>query len=182
MPGALAALALSLAFGSVVAQDEMEPTDTMGEMEPGLYVRDAWSRESMMVDLAGAAYMIIHNNSDADDALVGASSPIAGVVEIHESSMGEDGAMSMVRLEEIPIPAHADTLLEPGGYHLMLIDLVAPLLEGDEFEVSLEFASGEPRTVSVPIMGMAPMGESDMGDGMEMGAPDDMDEMTEDDD
>jgi copper(I)-binding protein len=183
---ALAALAAGLMFGSVAGQDEADPSPGMdpmsetGEMEPGLHVRDAWSRESMMVDLAGAAYMVIHNNTDADDALIGASSPAAGVVEMHESSMGEDGTMSMMQLEEIPIPAHADTTLEPGGYHIMLIDLAAPLVEGDQIELNLSFANAESQAVMVPITGMAPMGSMDMGEDMEMGGDMDMGDAAED--
>jgi copper(I)-binding protein len=168
MPSAAVVVAISLAFGSVAAQDDsetmdpMESMDPMEQMEPGLSVRHAWTRESMMVDLAGAAYMVIHNNSDADDALLGASSPAAGVVEIHESSMDAEGAMAMMHVEEIPLPAHADAVLEPGGFHIMLIDLVEPLTEGTEIELILEFATAEPQTVIVPVQGMAPMGEMDM--------------------
>ena len=182
MSGAAVAVALSLALGSVAAQDEAEPMDAMAdmdsmeEMEPGLYIRDAWSRESMMVDLAGAAYMTIHNNTDDDDALISVSSPAAGVTEIHESSMDEDGAMAMMHVEEIPIPAHADTELKPGGFHVMLIDLVEPLAEGDDVELTLEFAVADPQTVIVPVHGMAPMADMDTGGEMDMDGNMDQDE------
>lgn len=178
MPGAAVAVAVSLAFGSVTAQDDddvmdaMESMAPMEEMEPGLYVRDAWTRESMMVDLAGAAYMVIHNNTDADDALIGASSPAAAVVEIHESSMDEDGAMAMMQVEEVLVPAHEDAVLKPGSFHIMLIDLVEPLTEGGEIEISLEFAVADAQTVMVPVQGMAPM--DDMGDDMDMGDDEEM--------
>ena len=193
-----AVAAISLAFGSVAAQDDegameemasMEPMGSMEPMEPGLHVRDAWTRESPMVDLAGAAYMIIHNNSDADDALIGASSPAAEVVEIHLSSMDDEGMMSMQQVEEIPIPAHGDAILKPGSYHIMLIGLVEPLTEGSEVELSLEFMTAEPQTVGAPVMAGPPM-MSDMDHDMDdMGHDaDDMDdeemehEMEEDED
>ncbi len=193
MPSAAVAVAVSLAFGSVAAQDDSETMDPvesmepMEQMEPGLFVRDAWTRESMMVDLAGAAYMVIHNNTDDDDALLGASSPAAGIVEIHESSMDADGVMAMMHVEEIPIPAHADAVLEPGGYHIMLIDLAEPLTEGTEIELVLEFATAEPQTVMVPVQAMAPMGDMDDDDDMDMddmdgGGMDDDDDMDGDDD
>ena len=197
MPSAAVVVAISLAFGSVAAQDDsetmepMESMEPMEQMEPGLSVRHAWTRESMMVDLAGAAYMVIHNSMDEDDALLGVSSPAAGVVEIHESSMDADGAMAMMHVEEIPLPAHADAVLEPGGYHIMLIDLVEPLTEGTEIELVLEFATAEPQTVMVPVQGMAPMSEMDMDmDGDHDGMDDmdgemddmDMDDMDDDDD
>jgi len=164
---AIALLALPLA--TATAQDEATATDepdamaSMESMEPGLRVSGAWTRESPMVALAGAAYLVIHNDTDADDALVGASSPAAGTVELHLSSMDDEGLMSMNQVAEIPIPAHADAVLEPGGYHIMLIDLVEPLTEGTDVELELEFMTAEPQTVTAPVMASAPMTE-----GMEM--------------
>jgi len=181
--GAAVAVAISLALGSVAAQDDdtmddSDAMDPMEQMEPGISVRDAWTRESMMVDLAGAAYMVIHNNTDADDALVGATSSAANVVEIHQSSMDEEGAMAMAQVQEVPIPAHADAVLEPGGYHIMLIELAEPLGQGQEIEVTLEFATAEPQTVMVPVQATGPMGDMD-GDDMDLDH--DMDEMGHDD-
>ena len=181
--GAAVAVAISLALGSVAAQDDdamddSDAMDPMEQMEPGISVRDAWTRESMMVDLAGAAYMVIHNNTDADDALVGATSSAANVVEIHQSSMDEEGAMAMAQVQEVPIPAHADAVLEPGGYHIMLIELAEPLGQGQEIEVTLEFATAAPQTVMVPVQATGPMGDMD-GDDMDLDH--DMDEMGHDD-
>ncbi len=185
MAGAAVAASLSLTFASVAAQDEasrdedmdqMAPTE---EMEPGLHVMDAWARESPMLELAAAAYMVIHNDTDADDALVGVSSPAAEFVELHLSSMDDEGMMSMNQVSEIPVPAHADAVLKPGSYHIMLIDLVEPLVEGQEVELSLEFSLAEPQTVMAPVMAGAPMmGDMDMDDQM-----DDMDDehMSDDD-
>lgn len=163
MTGAAVAASLSLTFASVAAQDD-EPgagsTDEMAPMEemaPGLYIRDAWVRESPMLELAGAAYMTIHNSTDEDDALVGVTSAAAEVVEMHLSSMDAEGMMSMNQVTVIPIPAHADAVLEPGSYHFMLIGLVEPLTEGVEVELSLEFMTAEPQTVTAPVMAGAPM-------------------------
>ena len=84
--------------------------------------------------------------------------PAAGVVEIHQTSMAEDGTMAMAPVTEIPIPAHADAVLEPGGYHIMLIQLVEPLVEGGQIELTLEFANAAPQTVMVPVQAMGPHG------------------------
>ncbi|MEX1297021.1 MAG: copper chaperone PCu(A)C [Candidatus Limnocylindrales bacterium] len=179
LAGTAAAAALSLSLAPVMAQDDegmaddMDKMEPMGEMEPGLYVMEPWARESPMMQLAGAAYMVIHNSTDADDALVGATSPAAEVVELHLSSMDDEGMMSMNQVTEIAIPAHADAVLEPGSYHLMLIDLVEPLTEGTEVELTLEFMAAEPQTVSAPVMTGPPM----MG-GMDMDEMD-MDEMAD---
>ncbi len=178
LAGASVAVAASLAFGSVAAQDDdntdgtasMAPTESMESMALGLYVRDAWTRESLMIDLAGAAYLVIHNNTDADDALIGASSPAAEVVEIHQSSMDDEGVISMAQVEEIPIPAHGDAILEPGGYHIMLIDLVEPLVEGTDLQITLDFLNAESQTVTATV------GSGPVMDDMGMSMDDQMDD------
>jgi len=192
MAGATVAAAMSLTLTSVAAQDD-EATDDMDamapmeEMEPGLHVMDPWARESPMLQLAGAAYMVIHNNTDADDALVGASSPAAEFVELHLSSMDDEGMMSMNQVTEIPIPAHGDAVLKAGSYHVMLIDLVEPLVEGAEVQLELEFMTAEPQTVSAPVRAGMPMMsdmdmdmDHDMGDGEDHDMDDMDDEMEED--
>ena len=183
MTGASFAAAISLTFASVAAQDaeettaEMDSMAPMEEMEPGLFVMDPWARESPMLDLAGAAYMIIHNSTDADDALVGVSSPAAEFVELHLSSMDDEGMMSMNQVAEIAVPAHADAVLKPGSFHVMLINLVEPLEEGASVELSLEFMTAEPQTVTAPVMaGMPMMGDMDMEMGDDMSEGQDMDE------
>ncbi len=192
LSSAAIATALSLALGGVAAEDDS--SDEMGSMEPtmemeaGLHVMDAWARESPMLDLAGAAYMVIHNATDADDALVGASSPAAEVVELHLSSMDDEGMMSMNQVAEIAVPAGGDAVLKPGSYHVMLIDLVEPLVVDTEIELSLEFMTAEPQTISLPVkaggpMMMGDMDEGEMGGDMdsgEMGDMDDEGEMEED--
>ena len=166
--------------GCSMGAGEEGVTDVFGNVRgcAGLYVMDAWTRESPMMDLAGAAYMVIHNNTDVDDALVGASSPVAEFVELHLSSMDDEGMMSMNQVMEIPVPAHADAVLKPGSYHLMLINLNEPLVEGTAVELSLEFMTAEPQTVSAPVMASMPM-MSDMDD-MDHGDMD-MDDMAEED-
>jgi copper(I)-binding protein len=100
-------------------------------------VADAWARPSMGMDRAGAAYMTITGGGEAD-ALVGATSPAATTVEIHET-VESGGAMAMQPVERIDIPAGGTVKLEPGGYHVMLIDLTGDLVVGEEIEITLEF-------------------------------------------
>jgi len=82
--------------------------------------------------------------------------------------------MSMNQVMEIPLPAHADAVLEPGGYHVMLIGLTEPLVADTEFELSLEFMTAEPQTIVLPVRAGASMVMDDdgMADDMDM----DMDE------
>ena len=193
LPALAVTACLALGLGSVAAQggdETMEPAAQSSmapvasldpaALGPGLHVVNPWSRESPMMELAGAAFMVIVNNTDADDALLGASSPAAATVEIHQTTEAEDGTMMMAPVEEVPIPAGGVAELEPGGYHVMLIDLVQPLVEGEQIEVSLDFANSEPQTITVPVQAIGPMatGMDDTDDADEpgdAGASDDMD-------
>lgn len=184
LPVMAVAASVALGIGPVAAQDDedtmasaapMGSAAPMASMDPaslgpGLHVVGAWSRESPMIELAGAAFMVIYNNTEADDALVGGSSPAAQTVEIHQTTQAEDGTMAMAPVEEVPIPAGGEAVLKPGSYHVMLIDLVAPLVEGEQIELSLEFANAEPQTVMVPVQAMGPM---DMGMSEDVEADDD---------
>ena len=128
------------------APDITEPVDV------GVVATGAWMRPSPMVDAAAAVYMVLSNTGTTDDALVGASVPteVAAAAEIHETSMGDGGMMRMGEVAEIVVPAGGEVALEPGGYHVMVLDLVAPLVEGDEVPVTLSFASGaEVRVIAV---------------------------------
>jgi copper(I)-binding protein len=78
--------------------------------------------------------------------------------------MDDEGMMSMNQVTEIAVPAHGDAVLEPGGYHVMLIDLVEPLEADTEIELSLEFMTAEPQTVSLPVKAGMPMMMGGMDD------------------
>ncbi len=68
-----------------------------------------------------------------------------------------DGAMTMRELEDgLVLPAGETVNLEPGGYHVMLLDLPDPLETGDTFDLTLEFESGESRVVSIEVRDDAP--------------------------
>ncbi len=137
-----------------------------------LSVEGAWARVSPMVERAGAAYLVIRSRGATDDALVGATSPAAAVVEMHQTVAGEDGMMTMRPVPAIPVPAGGMVELVPGGYHLMLIDLVEPLAEGMDVELALTFQSGVVITVHAPVRPMVPMGSPmPMGSPASMGSP-----------
>jgi periplasmic copper chaperone A len=101
-----------------------------------LVVESPWARES--VTRTGAAYLTVRNGGDQDDRLVGVSSEVADKAELHSSVM-QDGVMKMRAVEALDVPAHGEAVLEPGGLHIMLIGLKAPLEEGKSFALTLEF-------------------------------------------
>ncbi|MFT4013441.1 MAG: copper chaperone PCu(A)C [Paracoccus sp. (in: a-proteobacteria)] len=87
----------------------------------------------------GTGYLSIQNQGRVPDRLLGAESPAAGRVEIHRMAM-RDGVMRMRPLPKgIEIPAGATVDLRPGGAHLMLMALKAPLVEGARLPVKLRF-------------------------------------------
>ncbi|WP_340695045.1 copper chaperone PCu(A)C [Hydrogenobacter thermophilus] len=106
---------------------------------PKIEVKDAWVREVPPVSSMSAAYMVIENKGDAPDKLVGASTNIAKVVELHETVGGK-----MRKVKALEIPPGKSVELKPGGYHLMLINLTEKPKEGQKVEITLKFEkSGE---------------------------------------
>jgi periplasmic copper chaperone A len=168
---ALAALTLALGTGAAVAQSPA-PMSSMATAGP-LFVTDAWARTSPMVQMAGAAYMVIHNDGATDDALVGVGSPVSATVETHETKDDGSGQMVMAPVASIPVPAGGSVELKPGSYHIMLIDLVAPLEAGQMVPLTLTFQSGATLEVSAEVRDSAPMGSMapmPMGSAAPMGA------------
>ncbi len=130
---------------------------------------DFWAR-SAMKDGNGAAYMLLHNHSAEVDVLIGASSEVAGVVELHLSQMKADGTMEMIKQDAITLPADGEVELKPGSYHIMLIGLKQDLKAGDEFSLTLHFKNHADITLTIPVMDAEGMGGAGMdGHSMNMG-------------
>ena len=108
-------------------------------------VKDAWVRGTVPGQKATGAFMQLH--SPAEATLVGVASPVAKVVEIHESAM-EGGVMKMRAVGKVALPAGTNVDLKPGGFHVMLMDLTGPLPEGSTVEVTLTFADKDGKKTS----------------------------------
>ncbi|AUN95095.1 copper chaperone PCu(A)C [Pseudazoarcus pumilus] len=122
----------------------------------GVQIEEPWVRATVAQQKASGAFMMLTASKDA--RLVGASSPAAGVVEIHEMKM-ESQIMRMRRIEAVDLPAGEVVTLAPGGHHVMLMDLVAPLSEGGEVALTLtiEYADGtrESLEVAAPVRSLS---------------------------
>jgi copper(I)-binding protein len=106
----------------------------------------------------GAAFMTLKNTGSEDDILLSVSSEVAEKTEIHENMVDpDDGKMMMRRVKEIKIAGKSEVELEPAGYHIMLINLKAPLEKGESFPVTLTFEKSGERMVNTAIVapGMA---------------------------
>jgi len=103
-----------------------------------LTVKEAWARPGNAGG-TGAVYFIIDNPSDQDDLLLSADSDAAEHVELHHSKMSDDGTMSMQQQESVPVPGRSALEFNPGGLHVMLINLEKDLYPGDTLTLSLKF-------------------------------------------
>ena len=103
-----------------------------------LSIEEPWARPGFQGDNS-AVYLVIRNSTDQGDGLIGAKTDAANVTEIHLSKMDAEGTMSMERQDLVGIPAGESVNLEPGGLHVMLMNLVDDLNVGDRFELTLEF-------------------------------------------
>ena len=127
-------------------------------------VKDAWVRTTVPGQKASGAFMTI--TSKADLKLVGASSPVAGVTEVHEMKMSGD-VMQMRAIPSLDLPAGKAVALRPGGLHVMLLDLKAALPKDSTVPLTLMFkdAKGVPSKVelTVPVSTVAPVSKGHIG-------------------
>ncbi len=179
---AVATLSLVACGGDDATNTSMTSNTSMNTEAPsesGIEVTGAWARTSPMMASMGAAYMTIVSANG--DRLLAASvdSSIADHAEVHEvvpsdgtdtsmapdtsMAMGSDTSMSMPstemvmrEVESIDLPAGEMVMLKPGGYHVMLIDLVSPLEIGQTFDVTLTFETAGDVVVSVEVREDAP--------------------------
>lgn len=105
----------------------------------GVVVSDAWMRPARTGQPTGAAYLMLCNGAETDDALLGASFEGADAAELHMTNMSADGMTSMKHSTEIAIPAGETAMLEPEGAHIMLIGMNEALEPGDEALITLTF-------------------------------------------
>ncbi len=123
---------------------------------PAIQAVDVWARATPLGAHTGAAYMTLINKGAADDRLLGVSTPIAGEAQIHSMSL-DNGVMMMRPVPALDLKAGSTQRLAPGGYHVMLMDLKAPLVEGQSFPLTLIFAKAGKVGVTAKIGGIGAM-------------------------
>ena len=135
-PHALAHAALGLALALSLVACGADATDP----DSGLpVVSDAWVRPPLGDDRPAAGYLTIVNPGVDADTLIGASSPVATSVEIHESMPDGAGMMAMQPIDRLEIEPGEAVIFEPGGYHLMLLDVSGMPAVGESVELTLSF-------------------------------------------
>jgi len=137
----LSLLAASLMFSASVLAGA---ADNVSVQEP--YVRQAPPNAP-----ATGAFMVIKNNGDKDIKLVKVDNPASKATELH-THLNEGGVMKMRSVPGIDIKAKGEAVLKPGGLHVMMIDLKAPMKEGDVVPMTLTFDDGSSKQVDAKVV------------------------------
>lgn len=135
--------------GNPPSQD-VQATDLPAD---GILIENARARPARANGVS-AVYLNVLNGSSRADTLLSLSSPIAGLTEVHETYEREEGMMGMRPAETLVFPAKDAVALEPGGMHIMLMQLNKELAEGDTLELTLQLANEGEIVVSVPVQSM----------------------------
>jgi periplasmic copper chaperone A len=130
-----------------------------GKEGTDIEAHDYWARAALK-DGNSAAYLLLHNHSANDDAVIGVSSDAANATEIHLSRITADGTMEMVKQESVALPADGEVEFKPGSYHVMLIGLKQDLKAGEEITLTLHFKNHEDIMLTVPVLEASNMGGS----------------------
>ena len=163
---AVSAAALALGLGltscSAPASSNEKSTATAEQQSKASVALDSAWVKATDGDMS-AVFGTLKNQGSADVTLEAASTPIAGMVELHETVV-ENGTSTMRKKEGgITIKAGKTAALEPGGTHIMLMELKKPVKAGDEVPVTLTFSDGS--TLEVPVLGKAFSGANENYDG-----------------
>ncbi|QIB52179.1 copper chaperone PCu(A)C [Pseudomonas sp. OIL-1] len=120
-----------------------------------LFIDHPWARAMPPTATTGATYFRIDNNGETGDRLLGIETPAAESAELHEHVHAE-GLMKMQKAADLSIDAGESVTLEPGGYHIMLINLQQPLVDGEKFPMTLRFEQAGTVDVEVAVHKEAP--------------------------
>ena len=118
---------------------------------PDVRISDAWARETVSGQTSTAAYMILKNEGAGDDRLVSVSAEAPAMAMLH-SSESSDAIARMRPLDSgLAAPAGATIELKPGGTHVMVMGLRAPLNVGDRLKLTMRFEKSGERPVEVRV-------------------------------
>lgn len=115
-------------------------------------VDDPWVRATVAPQKATGAFMQLTSAKPAK--VVAASSPVAGLVEIHEMKM-DDGVMKMRAVDALALPAGQAVALKPGSYHVMLMGLKAPIKAGEVVPLTLTVEGADGKRTELEVRAQA---------------------------
>jgi periplasmic copper chaperone A len=135
------------------------PVTAIAQPAGKIRVDKPWARAS--AGTTGAVYLTVRNEGDMPDKLVGASTPAAGKAELHTMIM-DGNVMRMRGAGAIDVVPHGTVELKPGGLHLMLMELKAPLKQGETFPLTLKFDKAGDVLVNVGVTSIGATGPGPM--------------------
>jgi copper(I)-binding protein len=121
--------------------DEVKNEMTTGQIFSAgdITIANVRARETVPGASVGGGYMVITNNGSEDDRLMGGKTSVSPLLEVHEMKM-ENDVMKMRQLNDgLVIKAGQTVMLQPGGFHIMFMDLEAPLTKNTSFDATLNF-------------------------------------------
>ncbi|ESW60015.1 MAG: copper(I)-binding protein [Rhodobacter sp. CACIA14H1] len=136
----------------------------MAEEHPeGMHIHDVYARSNGQEGGSGAVFLMIHNNGETDDRLIGAVADVAQKAELHTHKESADGVMQMMQIEGgVPLPAGEMHEFARGGDHVMLMGLTRALADGDTFPLTLVFEQAGEITVEAVVDNARKPGEGMM--------------------
>lgn len=153
---------VELADGAEATQDiNVTVTDAGIQIQGGeqsntgaMMVHDVRANAVPLAGGNGAIYFTVMNGTAQADRLTAVESEVAASVTLHESVNDNNVVRMEARPDGFALPAGGAVALAPGGKHVMLMNLKQPLVEGEQFTVTLRFAHAAPLPVTVPILGL----------------------------
>ena len=165
---AAAAALTTILFAAPAFSQEPDPAAMMAEQEPimigAIAITTAWARATPPGAPTAAGYLTITNSGDTDETLISATAAIAGMTEIHEMMMADDRMMMRLLEEGLTIVAGETVTLQPGGFHLMFMNIGDALVEGTTVDVTLTFAIAGAVDVSLVVYPIGSDGPPEAGE------------------
>lgn len=141
--------AFALALTAACSTDNTPaPADTGTGTGTDLVVfQDGWAKATEG-DMSGV-FGTIRNPGDTELHLTGVTGQVGGTTELHETVPGASGSMMQEKEDGFVIPAGGDLVLEPGGNHIMLMDLDQPITTGQKITITLQFDNTTEQDITV---------------------------------
>lgn len=146
------AAAVTLAATPVLAHDY-----TVGAVA----IAHPWTRATPPNANVAGGYFTLRNTGTEVDRIVGGSSPVADRIEIHEMGIVDDVMRMRPMPDGVELPGGGEVAFAPGSFHLMLIGLDAPLVEGTRVPLTLQFEKAGSVEVELAVDAMGSGGDAD---------------------
>ncbi|MYB35132.1 MAG: copper chaperone PCu(A)C [Gammaproteobacteria bacterium] len=118
-------------------------------------VSETWSLAVPPTSKNSVVYLLIQNNGSDADMLMGATTEVSRSVELH-TTLHDHGQMKMHHHHSLEIPGNSSFIMEPGGHHIMLVDIFEPLTPGQKFDLTLNFMKGGEIKTEVEVVELPP--------------------------